>query len=78
MSWAERIKILLTVMGSNQRLIQDQTVGKKAGAPMIWYYMRKGQRRGIAAQEAKQQYNACKETISYLRRSYPMSPDSGL
>lgn len=31
-----RIKILETVMGSNQRLIQPQTVGKKAGAPMIW------------------------------------------
>ena len=32
----ERIKILETVMGSNHRLIQLQTVGKNAGAPMIW------------------------------------------
>lgn len=34
-SWAERIKILETVIGSNHRLIQDQTVGKNDGAPMI-------------------------------------------
>ena len=31
----ERMKILETVMGSNQRFIQPQTVGKKVGAPMI-------------------------------------------
>jgi hypothetical protein len=31
----ERMKILDVVTGSNQRLIQPQTVGKKAGAPMI-------------------------------------------
>jgi len=31
----ERMNILETVMGSNQRLIQPQTVGKKTGAPMI-------------------------------------------
>ena len=30
------MKILETVTGSNQRLIQPQTVGKKAGAPTIW------------------------------------------
>jgi hypothetical protein len=35
MSEAERMNILETVMGSNHRLIQPQTVGKKAGAPMI-------------------------------------------
>jgi hypothetical protein len=33
---AERMKILDVVPGSNQRLIQLQTVGKKAGAPMIY------------------------------------------
>ena len=32
----ERMKILEVVTGSNQRFIQPQTVGKKAGAPMIW------------------------------------------
>lgn len=31
----ERMKILETVLGSNQRLIQPQTVEKKTGAPMI-------------------------------------------
>jgi hypothetical protein len=31
----ERMKILDTVTGSNQRFIQFQTVGKKEGAPMI-------------------------------------------
>jgi hypothetical protein len=30
------MKIFETVMGSNHRFIQDQTVGKKAGAPIIW------------------------------------------
>jgi len=34
-SEAERMKIFEVVPGSNQRLIQLQTVGKKAGAPMI-------------------------------------------
>jgi hypothetical protein len=34
-SVAERMKILEVVTGSNQRLIQHQTVGKKAGAPII-------------------------------------------
>jgi hypothetical protein len=34
-SEAPRMKILEVVTGSNQRLIQPQTVGKKAGAPMI-------------------------------------------
>jgi hypothetical protein len=34
-SVAERMKILEVVTGSNQRLIQPQTVGKKAGAPII-------------------------------------------
>lgn len=31
----ERMKIFETVIGSNQRLIQPQTVGKKPGAPTI-------------------------------------------
>ena len=31
----ERMKIFDVVIGSNQRLIQLQTVGKKDGAPMI-------------------------------------------
>lgn len=31
----ERMKILDVVTGSNHRLIQLQTVGKKAGAPII-------------------------------------------
>ena len=31
----ERMKILETVTGSNQRLTQPHTVGKKDGAPMI-------------------------------------------
>ena len=30
------MKIFEVVIGSNQRLIQPQTVGKKEGAPMIW------------------------------------------
>jgi hypothetical protein len=30
------MKIFETVTGSNQRLIQLQTVGKKDGAPIIW------------------------------------------
>lgn len=30
------MKIFEVVMGSNHFLIQDQTVGKNAGAPMIW------------------------------------------
>ena len=34
-SAADRMKILEVVPGSNHRLIQPQTVGKKAGAPMI-------------------------------------------
>ncbi len=34
-SWWPRIKILFTVTGSNHRLIQPQTVGKKEGAPII-------------------------------------------
>lgn len=34
-SEAERMKILEVVFGSNQRLIQLQTVGKKEGAPII-------------------------------------------
>ena len=34
-SLAERMKILETVMGSNQRFTQPQTVGKNEGAPMI-------------------------------------------
>lgn len=34
-SEAVRMKILEVVTGSNQRLIQLQTVGKKLGAPMI-------------------------------------------
>jgi hypothetical protein len=33
----ERMKILEVVMGSNQRLIQPQTVGKKTGAPIIYF-----------------------------------------
>lgn len=36
---AERMKILDVVPGSNQRLIQLQTVGKKLGAPMIWRHV---------------------------------------
>ena len=36
-SWDERIKILDVVIGSNHFLIHPQTVGKKAGAPMIYY-----------------------------------------
>lgn len=35
-SEAERMKILEVVTGSNQRLIQPQTVGKKYGAPIIY------------------------------------------
>lgn len=35
-SEAERMKIFDVVPGSNQRLIQPQTVGKKLGAPMIY------------------------------------------
>jgi len=34
-SEGERMKILEVVTGSNQRLIQPQTVGKKEGAPII-------------------------------------------
>jgi hypothetical protein len=34
-SAADRMKIFEVVPGSNQRLIQPQTVGKNAGAPMI-------------------------------------------
>ena len=34
-SWCERMKILEVVIGSNHRFIQPQTVGKKAGAPII-------------------------------------------
>ena len=34
-SWAERMKIFETVMGSNQRFTQPQTVGKNEGAPII-------------------------------------------
>jgi hypothetical protein len=34
-SAAERMKIFEVVPGSNQRLIQLQTVGKNEGAPMI-------------------------------------------
>lgn len=34
-SAGERMKILETVTGSNQRLTQPQTVEKKMGAPMI-------------------------------------------
>ena len=30
------MKILEVVIGSNHFLIQPQTVGKNAGAPMIW------------------------------------------
>lgn len=30
------MKIFEVVMGSNHFLIQPQTVGKKAGAPIIW------------------------------------------
>ena len=33
-SAAERMKILETVIGSNQRFTQPQTVGKKEGAPI--------------------------------------------
>ena len=36
-SWCERMKILEVVIGSNQRLIQPQTVGKKTGAPIIYF-----------------------------------------
>lgn len=32
---ADRMKIFDVVTGSNQRLIQPQTVGKKTGAPII-------------------------------------------
>ena len=32
----ERMKIFEVVIGSNQRFIQPQTVGKKAGAPIIF------------------------------------------
>lgn len=35
----ERINILEVVMGSNHFLIQPQTVGKKAGAPIIYFYI---------------------------------------
>jgi hypothetical protein len=38
-SWCDRMKILEVVMGSNQRFIQPQTVGKKAGAPIIWKFL---------------------------------------
>jgi hypothetical protein len=34
-SAADRMKIFDVVTGSNQRLIQPQTVGKKPGAPII-------------------------------------------
>jgi hypothetical protein len=34
-SGAERMKIFEVVPGSNQRLIQPQTVGKNEGAPII-------------------------------------------
>jgi len=36
-SWWERMKIFEVVIGSNQRFIQPQTVGKKAGAPIICF-----------------------------------------
>ena len=35
--WSESMKILLTVIGSNQRFIQLQTWGKKEGAPTIYF-----------------------------------------
>jgi len=35
MSWWLRMKILEVVIGSNHFLIQDQTVGKNAGAPIM-------------------------------------------
>jgi len=35
MSELERMKILEVVIGSNHFLIQPQTVGKNAGAPII-------------------------------------------
>lgn len=35
----ERMKILDVVPGSNQRLIQLQTVGKKLGAPVIYHLL---------------------------------------
>ena len=31
------MEIFLTVTGSNHRLTQPQTVGKKEGAPIIWW-----------------------------------------
>lgn len=37
-SWWERMKIFEVVIGSNQRFIQPQTVGKKAGAPIIYFH----------------------------------------
>lgn len=42
-SASDRMKILLTVIGSNHRLIQDHTVGKNDGAPTI-YICEKGYR----------------------------------
>jgi hypothetical protein len=36
-SWWERMKIFEVVIGSNHRFIQPQTVGKKAGAPIICF-----------------------------------------
>ena len=42
MSCVERMKILEVVIGSNHFLIQDQTVGKKEGAPMIWFMISLG------------------------------------
>jgi len=36
MSWFPRMKILEVVIGSNHFLIQPHTVGKNAGAPIIW------------------------------------------
>ena len=37
---AERMKIFDVVTGSNHRLIQPQTVGKNAGAPIICFTVR--------------------------------------
>ena len=49
-SFEDNTKILETVTGSNHRLIQLQTVGKKDGAPMIWVSNRQLQDIGISVE----------------------------
>ena len=68
-SAAERMKILEVVTGSNQRLIQLQTVGKKEGAPTICCAL---------ALKRKKYNNAVwiPGVREDVQKSYPKSPDN--